>query len=104
MADAPETTRPDYRSTVFLPRTDFPMKAGLPQREPALLERWERMGLYRRLRQESEGRPLFILHDGPPYANGHIHIGTASLSLPALRYSSSIFHSIGRPWQSQPGT
>src|SRR3954454_2781240 len=68
---------PDYRDTVFLPRTEFPMKAGLPQREPGWVERWERMDLYARLRRESLGRDKFILHDGPPYANGHLHIGTA---------------------------
>ena len=61
---------PDYRDTVFLPRTEFPMKAGLPQREPGWIERWERMDLYARLRRESLGRDKFILHDGPPYANG----------------------------------
>ena len=67
----------DYRATVFLPRTDFPMKAGLPKHEPALLERWRATSLYERLRAASEGREPFVLHDGPPYANGHIHIGTA---------------------------
>jgi isoleucyl-tRNA synthetase len=67
----------DYRSTVFLPKTDFPMKAGLPQKEPLLLERWERMDIFKRLRQQSRGREKFILHDGPPYANGNIHMGTA---------------------------
>ena len=67
----------DYRPTVFLPKTDFPMKAGLPEAEPRWLKRWEEMGLYKRLRQESKDRPLFVLHDGPPYANGDIHIGTA---------------------------
>ena len=67
----------DYRDTVFLPRTDFPMKADLPTREPALIERWEAMGLWQRQRAESSGRPKFVLHDGPPYANGHIHMGTA---------------------------
>ncbi|HYM29949.1 MAG TPA: isoleucine--tRNA ligase [Candidatus Cybelea sp.] len=67
----------DYKSTVFLPQTDFPMKAGLPKREPELLARWRSMNLYRRLRSASEGREKFILHDGPPYANGHLHIGTA---------------------------
>jgi isoleucyl-tRNA synthetase len=74
-----ETTKKTdrYRETVFLPKTDFGMKAGLPQKEPELLKRWEIMGLYRRLRAESRGRPLFVLHDGPPYANGNIHIGHA---------------------------
>ena len=67
----------DYRDTVFLPRTDFPMKADLPQREPGLIERWERIGLWRQLREQARGREKFVLHDGPPYANGHIHMGTA---------------------------
>ncbi len=66
----------DYRSTLQLPKTDFPMRAGLPKREPGWLERWERIGVYDRLR-EKQGRPPFILHDGPPYANGHLHIGHA---------------------------
>ncbi|MGH6855140.1 MAG: isoleucine--tRNA ligase, partial [Aestuariivirga sp.] len=66
-----------YRETVFLPKTDFGMKAGLPQKEPELLKRWEAMGLYKRLREESRGRPKYVLHDGPPYANGHLHIGHA---------------------------
>ncbi|MEG3091262.1 isoleucine--tRNA ligase [Sphingomonas sp. PB1R3] len=72
MSDAP-----DYRDTVFLPKTDFPMKAGLAAKEPAILDRWARMGLYDRLRREREGRERFILHDGPPYANGDIHMGHA---------------------------
>ncbi len=67
----------DYRPTLFLPSTDFPMKAGLAKAEPNWLARWEEMKLYERLRAKSEGRPQFILHDGPPYANGDIHIGTA---------------------------
>ncbi|CAM3760397.1 isoleucine--tRNA ligase [Paracoccus yeei] len=70
------TTAPDYRDTVFLPQTDFPMRAGLPQREPEWLARWERLGIYDRLRQKSDRTP-FILHDGPPYANGNLHIGHA---------------------------
>jgi isoleucyl-tRNA synthetase len=75
MADAP--TKTDYRSTVFLPRTDFPMKAGLPQKEPAILARWEAEGLYHQIRESRSGRDKFIFHDGPPYANGDIHIGHA---------------------------
>ena len=71
-----ETTAPDYRDTVFLPETDFPMRAGLPQREPDWLARWARIGVYDRLRS-SVGRVPFVLHDGPPYANGHLHIGHA---------------------------
>src|SRR5229473_1276202 len=67
----------DYSATLFLPRTDFPMRAGLPQKEPELLARWQRLDLYRRLRTAARGKPRFILHDGPPYANGNIHIGTA---------------------------
>jgi isoleucyl-tRNA synthetase len=66
----------DYRATVFLPSTDFPMKAGLPEAEPKWLARWQRMDLYGRMRAAARGRPLFILHDGPPYANGEIHLGT----------------------------
>jgi isoleucyl-tRNA synthetase len=69
--------KPDYRSTVFLPRTDFPMKAGLPQKEPAILARWEADDLYGQVRKARAGREKFILHDGPPYANGDIHIGHA---------------------------
>jgi isoleucyl-tRNA synthetase len=67
----------DYSATLFLPRTDFPMRAGLPQKEPELIARWDGMKLYRKLREQSAGRPKYVLHDGPPYANGHIHIGTA---------------------------
>ncbi len=66
----------DWSETLFLPKTDFPMKAGLPEREPELLKRWREMRFYDRLREEAMGRPKFILHDGPPYANGNIHIGT----------------------------
>ena len=71
------TDLPDYRDTLFLPQTDFPMRAGLPQKEPELLARWEKMGLYKRLREDAKGRTKFVLHDGPPYANGNIHIGHA---------------------------
>jgi len=67
----------DYRDTLFLPKTDFPMKAGLPVREPEWLARWQKLDLYRRLREEAKGRETFVLHDGPPYANGNIHIGHA---------------------------
>ncbi len=77
MADTPAPNSPDYRPTVFLPETDFPMKAGLPQLEPKLLERWQGMDLYKRLREASKGREKFVLHDGPPYANGNLHIGHA---------------------------
>src|SRR6202030_3347789 len=67
----------DYSATLFLPQTDFPMRAGLPHKEPELLERWRRLDIYHRLRRAAAGRARFILHDGPPYANGNIHIGTA---------------------------
>ncbi|MEA2922058.1 MAG: isoleucyl-tRNA synthetase [Bradyrhizobium sp.] len=67
----------DYSKTLFLPQTEFPMRAGLPQREPEILKRWNQIGLYRRLREQAAGRTKFVLHDGPPYANGNIHIGHA---------------------------
>ena len=67
----------DYKQTINLPQTGFPMKADLAQREPALLARWEAEDTYGRLREIARGRPRFVLHDGPPYANGAIHIGHA---------------------------
>src|SRR5438128_1425766 len=67
----------DYSATLFLPQTEFPMRAGLPQKEPEILARWTKLGMYRRLREAARGRTKFVLHDGPPYANGNIHIGTA---------------------------
>ncbi len=67
----------DYSETLFLPQTEFPMRAGLPQREPEILVRWEKGNLYKQLRAAAKGREKFILHDGPPYANGNIHIGHA---------------------------
>jgi isoleucyl-tRNA synthetase len=75
MADNPAQI-PDYRATLFLPATDFPMKAGLPEAEPKWLARWAEMDLYGQLRKRAKGRPLFVLHDGPIYANGDIHSGT----------------------------
>jgi len=68
---------PEYKDTLNLPETTFPMRAGLPQREPHWLDRWARIGVYDRLRERAEGRAPFTLHDGPPYANGHLHIGHA---------------------------
>lgn len=68
---------PDYSKSLYLPQTEFPMRAGLPQREPDILARWEKIDLYGRLRAAAKGRPKFVLHDGPPYANGNIHIGHA---------------------------
>jgi len=66
----------DLKSTLNLPKTDFPMKARLPEREPEQLAAWEQMGLYRRILESREGKPLFVLHDGPPYPTGEIHLGT----------------------------
>jgi isoleucyl-tRNA synthetase len=76
MSQNPAAAR-DYKSTVFLPRTDFPMRAGLPQKEPELVKRWDALNLYARLRETAKDRETFVLHDGPPYANGTIHIGHA---------------------------
>jgi isoleucyl-tRNA synthetase len=76
MSDKPQKSDAnDYSQTLYLPQTEFPMRAGLPQREPEILKRWNEIGLYRRLRESAAGRAKFILHDGPPYANGNIHIG-----------------------------
>lgn len=75
--DADKAAGNDYSETLFLPQTEFPMRAGLPDREPELLRRWEGMDLYGRLRAAAAGRTKFVLHDGPPYANGNIHIGHA---------------------------
>jgi isoleucyl-tRNA synthetase len=67
----------DYKSTLNLPKTDFPMQAGLPKREPETLGKWQEDDIYHRIMKKNEGRPLYVLHDGPPYANGNIHLGTA---------------------------
>jgi isoleucyl-tRNA synthetase len=72
-----KTNSHDYKSTLNLPKTDFPMKANLPQREPDMLKRWEEMDVYAKLCEHGKGKKKFILHDGPPYANGHIHLGHA---------------------------
>src|SRR5262245_64111371 len=83
MTDKPQkspTGQPDandYSKTLFLPKTDFPMRAGLPQREPEILTRWNEIDLYGKLRATAHGRAKFVLHDGPPYANVNIHIGHA---------------------------
>ncbi|HVK92112.1 MAG TPA: isoleucine--tRNA ligase [Mycoplana sp.] len=75
MTDTPEKI--DYSSSLYLPQTDFPMRAGLPQKEPETVARWQKMDLYKKLRASAAGREKFVLHDGPPYANGNIHIGHA---------------------------
>ena len=67
----------DYKQTVFLPKTEFPMRGGLPKKEPEILERWQKLGLYDQLRKARKNAPKFVLHDGPPYANGQLHIGHA---------------------------
>ena len=91
-------TEKDYSATLFLPETDFPMRAGLPAREPIWLQRWEDMDIYALQREQAKDRPLFTLHDGPPYANGNIHIGHAlnktlkdivSRSMQMLGYNSA---------------
>jgi isoleucyl-tRNA synthetase len=72
-----DTSAKDYRDTVFLPKTDFPMRGNLPTKEPELLARWKGMDLYEKQRAQSAGRPKYVLHDGPPFANGHMHLGHA---------------------------
>ncbi|MEM9107401.1 MAG: isoleucine--tRNA ligase, partial [Pseudomonadota bacterium] len=71
------TEKFDYSKTLNLPKTEFPMRAGLPKKEPEIVARWQDMNLYKKLREAASGRPKFVLHDGPPYANGNIHIGHA---------------------------
>ncbi|MBB4124038.1 isoleucine--tRNA ligase [Martelella radicis] len=75
MSDTKDTI--DYSETLYLPKTDFPMRAGLPKKEPELVARWEEINLYKKMREDAAGREKFVLHDGPPYANGNIHIGHA---------------------------
>nr|WP_272210435.1 isoleucine--tRNA ligase [Marinicella sp. W31]MDC2876316.1 isoleucine--tRNA ligase [Marinicella sp. W31] len=75
MSDTKDTI--DYSETLYLPKTDFPMRAGLPRKEPEIVARWQEMALYKKLREDAKGREKFVLHDGPPYANGNIHIGHA---------------------------
>ena len=67
----------DYKSTLNLPKTSFAMQAGLPKKEPEMLKAWEKQDVYGNLMKKNEGKPVFVLHDGPPYANGDIHLGTA---------------------------
>jgi len=77
MADAPEKSGPEYKDTLFLPKTDFPMRAGLPKREPDWIAHWDKIGLYEKQREVAKDLEPFELHDGPPYANGNLHIGHA---------------------------
>ncbi len=71
------TDKTDYSKTLYLPQTEFPMRAGLPQKEPEIVARWQEMDIYKMQREDAAGRPKYVLHDGPPYANGNIHIGHA---------------------------
>ena len=70
-----DKTPADYKQTVFLPQTSFPMRGGLPKKEPEILARWEKMDIYGQLREKRADAPKFVLHDGPPYANGPVHMG-----------------------------
>ena len=74
---SPSAMSQNYKDTLNLPRTDFPMKANLPAREPELLKQWEETRLYQQIQKSRKGRELFVLHDGPPFANGDVHMGTA---------------------------
>ena len=76
MTEKPENND-KYRDTVFLPKTDFPMRGNLPEKEPAMVQKWDDMDLYAKIREHSQGKDKWILHDGPPYANGNIHMGHA---------------------------
>ena len=67
----------DFNSTINLPKTEFPMRAGLPAREPEMLKRWEELDIYNEMLKKNEGKPLFNLHDGPPFSNGDLHMGHA---------------------------
>ena len=67
----------DYKDSLNLPKTDFPMRANLSKKEPEMLKMWEEINIYQKIRDVSKGREVYILHDGPPYANGNIHLGTA---------------------------
>lgn len=67
----------EYKDTLLMPKTEFPMRGNLPKREPEIQEKWKEMNIYKKVQEQTAGRPLFILHDGPPYANGDIHMGHA---------------------------
>ncbi len=91
----PKSSADFYKETVFLPKTDFPMRGELPKKEPEILKKWQDMDIYARLREASKGRKPFILHDGPPYANGHIHMGHA--------LNKIMKDVVNRSWQMSPG-
>ena len=67
----------DYKDTLLMPKTDFEMRGNLTKKEPLILEKWEKMNLYDKMTKQNKGKPYFMLHDGPPYANGNLHMGTA---------------------------
>lgn len=67
----------DYNKTLNLPETEYPMRGNLPTKEPAMIQKWDDDELYKKILKKNEGRPSYVLHDGPPYANGDIHLGTA---------------------------
>ena len=72
----------DYNATIHLPKTEFPMRAGLAKREPEMLESWKKLDVYRLIQKKNEGRPKFVLHDGPPFSNGRIHMGMTGFQAP----------------------
>src|SRR5688572_5570794 len=77
LSNTRKKTMSEYKNTLNLPQTEFPMKADLAKREPAILEKWQALNLYQTLREQGKDQKSFVLHDGPPYANGPIHLGTA---------------------------
>ncbi len=96
----------DYNKTINLPKTDFPMRAGLPKREPEMLKRWQEQDVYHELLKKNEGKPLFNLHDGPPFSNGALHMGHAlnkvhqGLHHPILRHAGllhPLYPRLGQP-------
>ena len=94
-----EQSKKDYKPTLNLPETSFPMKANLPEREPAILKHWDSIGLYALLREQGKNRPKFVLHDGPPYANGHIHVGHAvNKNLKDMIVKSKTFSGFNAPY------
>ena len=81
----------DYNKTINLPKTEFPMRAGLPKREPEMLQRWNDMDLYNELLKKNEGKPRFALHDGPPFSNGNLHMGHQGLHHPRRRHAGALY-------------
>ena len=75
----------EYKDTIFLPKTSFEMRANLPSKEPAIIEEWDKENIFKKLRDKSKGREKFVLHDGPPYANGNIHMGCLLYTSPSPR-------------------